>query len=63
MSKPGDTQMFEVIAYAAHATYTEMVEASSKEDAVKKGHLMMKAWLPKGVKILKWVAVPTKKLF
>lgn len=50
--------MYEVIAYAAYATYAEMVEAPSKEEAIKKGKLMMKVWLPKGVKILRWVARP-----
>lgn len=46
---------FEVIGYAASGFYAEMVEASSKDEALKLGKRSMKTWLPKGVKILKWV--------
>lgn len=46
---------FEVIGYANHGTYAEMVEAPDKSEALKLGKRSMKSWLPKGVKILKWV--------
>ena len=47
--------MFEVIGYANHSTYAEMVEAPSKDEALKSAKKTMKTWLPKGVKIPKWV--------
>lgn len=47
--------MYEVIGYANHSTYAEMVEAPNKDEALKLGKRAMKTWLPKGTKILKWV--------
>ena len=46
---------FEVIAYSHHGFYSETVEASTREDALKLAKRSMKTWLPKGVQILKWV--------
>jgi|PlaIllAssembly_1097288.scaffolds.fasta_scaffold00001_108 hypothetical protein len=46
---------YEVIGYTNNGTYAEMVDAHDKDEALKLAKRSMKTWLPKGVKILKWV--------